>query len=113
MMIYVMLNSMIWFVVFVSGGTIVPSNWHEKEVFNWGMSKKEVPKWLRRIQRKLGGDRVSRIIHRKDVVELVDTGSTSRDSSRHGSSVVNGDVPATIERPQSFNARREQHPNAR
>ncbi|KAI1853547.1 hypothetical protein JX265_004122 [Neoarthrinium moseri] len=84
MFIYITLNTMIWVVVYLSGGRIVPANYEQKEVYNWGMGKKDMPTWMRKLGNAVSGKRQS-ISESKEAVDLVDTDSTIRNSSQHGS----------------------------
>ncbi|KAI0021866.1 xanthine/uracil permease family protein-like protein [Xylariomycetidae sp. FL0641] len=81
MMVYVVLNTMIWLVVKMTSGRVTPSNWHEKEVYHWGLARRDVPGWIKYIRRKLVGDDATEIA-RKDGVELVDCDSTLNHGSR-------------------------------
>lgn len=74
MMIYVVLNTMIWLVVYLSKGQITPSNWQEKEVYNWGMARRDVPAWMRAVKKTIARKRKEQA-SKKDVVELVDNDS--------------------------------------
>ena len=85
MMVYITLNSMIWFVVYLSDGRVVPSNWNEKEVYHCGLGKKDVPKWMLFIRNKILG-KSRRVEEQKVGVELADNASAERNSSRNGSS---------------------------
>ncbi|KAH8652498.1 permease family-domain-containing protein [Xylariales sp. PMI_506] len=84
MMVYVTLNTMIWVVVVSTGGRVTPANWHQKEVYNWSMRKQDMPEWMKKLGQKLSSKHRS-IMGRGDVVELVDTDSTLRNSSHNGS----------------------------
>lgn len=80
MMIYVALNTMIWLVVYLTQGRVTPCNWHEKEVYNWGMGKKDMPAWMRILGSKISRKRASESdgdSSRKDAVELVETDTWS------------------------------------
>ncbi|KAL7625551.1 hypothetical protein AAE478_004771 [Parahypoxylon ruwenzoriense] len=89
MMVYVVLNTMIWVVVQLSGGRVTPSNWHEKEVYNWGLGARDVPGWVKAIRQKIQPSHSRLDDERKDGVELVDNDSamdaTIKTSSRGGS----------------------------
>lgn len=96
MLVYVTLNIMIWLVVYISDGSVVPSNWNEKEVYHWGMGKKDVPKWMlwlwdNILRRGRRGE------EHKVAVELVDNDSAGRSNSRNGSTE---DKDAAIIRPR-------------
>jgi AGZA family xanthine/uracil permease-like MFS transporter len=91
MMVYVALNTMIWLVVYLTQGRVTPSNWHEKEVYNWGMGKRDMPTWMRILGSKMTRKQASDI-GRKDAVELVDTDSTARNSSQNCSAEDKDDV---------------------
>ncbi|KAI2619078.1 xanthine/uracil permease family protein-like protein [Hypomontagnella submonticulosa] len=87
MMVYVVLNTMIWVVVRLTNGRVTPSNWHEKEVYDWGMGTRDVPRWMKCIKRKLLPSRYHD--EHKDGVELVDNDSAlnaATDSSSRGNS---------------------------
>lgn len=75
---------MIWFVVYCSGGRVTPSNWREKEVYNFGMARKDLPAWMHMLRRRLRGG-PKRNIGLKDVIELVDNDSVAPSSSHRGS----------------------------
>lgn len=81
MMVYVALNSMIWLVVYASGGKVIPSSWHDKEVYSFGMSKKDIPSWMVAVRRKVLG-KIDGDSDSKDVVELVDNDNSARNSTR-------------------------------
>ncbi|KAI1319185.1 xanthine/uracil permease family protein-like protein [Xylariaceae sp. FL0255] len=85
MMVYIALNSLIWAVVRSTEGRVTPANWHEKEVYSFGLGRRDVPAWIRFIHRKLGGRQDSEVV-RKDGIELVDCGSTI-----HGSRSMSAD----------------------
>ncbi|KAI1079301.1 xanthine/uracil permease family protein-like protein [Whalleya microplaca] len=84
MMVYIVLNTMIWAVVRLTDGRITPSNWDEKEVYSWGLGKRDVPGWLRVIRKKFGRGR-SMDDSRKDGVELVDNDSAINSTINTGS----------------------------
>ena len=81
MMVYVALNSMIWVVVYASGGKVLPSSWHDKEVYSFGMSKKDIPSWMLAVRHKVLG-KIDGESDSKDVVELVDNEGSVRNSAR-------------------------------
>ncbi|KAK7967401.1 permease [Apiospora aurea] len=85
MLIYITLNTMIWFMVHFSDGKVVPSNWDQKEVYHWSMGKKDVRKWMLFIRNKIGGKGRRGEEEHKVAVELVDNDSGGRSSSRNGS----------------------------
>ncbi|KAI0881135.1 xanthine/uracil permease family protein-like protein [Annulohypoxylon maeteangense] len=94
MMVYVVLNTMIWVVVRLTKGRVVPSNWHEKEVYDWGMASRDVPGWMKSIQRRILPTRFH-IDDTKDDVELVDNDSAinaANSISRSNSAEDNKDV---------------------
>ncbi|CAJ2508103.1 Uu.00g092890.m01.CDS01 [Anthostomella pinea] len=84
MMVYVVLNTMIWMVVYLTGSRVTPSNWQEKEVYNWGMGKRDVPGWMMFVRRKFTGEPAGKP-NPKNVVELVDCDSTINHGSRSAS----------------------------
>ncbi|KAK6062389.1 permease [Seiridium cupressi] len=84
MFVYVVLNTMIWAVVHFTDGRITPANYNEKEVYNWAMSRRDMPTWMRKIADKISGSRQS-AVGRKETIELADTDSTIRNSSHSGS----------------------------
>jgi AGZA family xanthine/uracil permease-like MFS transporter len=92
MMVYIILNTMIWSVVHLSDGRVTPANWHDKEIYNWGVGKKDMPTWMRWIWKMVPLRRRQSMIGRKNVVELVDNDSTIRNSSHHGSSDKGDDI---------------------
>lgn len=86
-MVYVVLNTMIWVVVQLTGGRVTPSNWQEKEVYDWGLGARDLPGWLKGLK-KMMPDHLQASI-RKDGVELVDNDSAmnaATDSSSRGNS---------------------------
>jgi adenine/guanine/hypoxanthine permease len=105
MLIYLVLNTMIWAVVFLSRGKVLPANYHEKEVYNWGRGKQSMPKWMRGLIQKITGtNRVSRFMNRKDVVELVETDSAKRTSSHNdpAQAAKDEEVPRRSASPKEF-----------
>ncbi|KAI1487505.1 xanthine/uracil permease family protein-like protein [Biscogniauxia mediterranea] len=84
MMVYIVLNTMVWVVVQGSNGRITPSNWHEKEVYHWGLGKKDIPSWMRYIRRKIVGESEEDLA-RKQGVELGDCDSTINNGSHTAS----------------------------
>ncbi|KAI5924640.1 xanthine/uracil permease family protein-like protein [Camillea tinctor] len=84
MMVYIALNTMVWIVVQCSNGRIIPANWYEKEVYNWGMGKKDVPSWMGYIRRKVLGESEEDLT-RKQGVELGDCDSTINAGSNSAS----------------------------
>ncbi|KAI0396152.1 hypothetical protein F5Y17DRAFT_420522, partial [Xylariaceae sp. FL0594] len=84
MMVYIVLNTMIWAVVKLTSGKVTPANWHEKEVFSFGLGRRELPGWMRFIRRKLFGEHVTEEV-RKDGIELADCDSTINHGSRSAS----------------------------
>lgn len=95
MLVYITLNTMIWVVVYLTDGRVVPSNWNEKEVYRFGFGKKDVPKWMLFIRDKMLG-KGRRVEEHKVAVELVDNASAERNSSRNGST----DDKVVVVRPQ-------------
>ncbi|OTA94357.1 hypothetical protein M434DRAFT_10748 [Hypoxylon sp. CO27-5] len=88
MMVYVVLNTMIWAVVKLTNDRVTPSNWHEKEVYDWGMGARTLPGWLKCLQRKVLPTRFQ-TDETKDGVELVDNDSAmnaATDSSSRSNS---------------------------
>lgn len=88
-MVYVVLNTMIWGIVKLTGGRVTPSNWHEKEVYDWGLGSRDLPGWVSYLQRNVLPAR----FHpdgRKDGVELVDNDSAihGADTSSRGNSAA-------------------------
>ncbi|KAI1262168.1 xanthine/uracil permease family protein-like protein [Xylariaceae sp. FL1019] len=89
MMVYIVLNTMIWAVVKFTSEKVTPSNWHEKEVYHFGFGARDVPKWIRLLYRKAAGESVSEVV-RKDGIELVDCDSTINHNSRSASAEGKG-----------------------
>ncbi|XXH00439.1 hypothetical protein Hte_006784 [Hypoxylon texense] len=90
MMVYVLLNTMIWSVVKLTGGRVTPSNWHEKEVYDWGLGTGDLPGWVRYLQRNVIPARFQ-TDGRNDGVELADNDSVVKihgatDTSSRGNS---------------------------
>ena len=76
-MVYVVLNTMIWIIVRTTNGRVIPSNWHEKEVYSWGVTSRDAPSWVKRIAGKLMPGRfwADADDSQKGDVELVDNES--------------------------------------
>ncbi|KAI1436018.1 xanthine/uracil permease family protein-like protein [Xylaria sp. CBS 124048] len=83
MMVYIVLNTMIWMVVNLTNGKVTPANWEEKEVYSFGLAKRDFPLWARFIRRKLFGEPATE--DRKDGMELADCDSTINHGSRSAS----------------------------
>ncbi|KAI1768707.1 xanthine/uracil permease family protein-like protein [Hypoxylon sp. FL1150] len=100
MMVYVVLNTMIWSVVKLTGGRVTPSNWHEKEVYDWGLGARVLPGWVRYFQRNVLPARFQPD-GRKDGVELVDNDSAihGADSSSRGNSAEDKEMHGLPEHP--------------
>ncbi|KAI8958549.1 permease family-domain-containing protein [Daldinia sp. FL1419] len=113
MMVYIVLNSMIFFVVWASRGRITPSNWHEKEVYNWGLGSRDIPNWMKRIAGKVMPSRFE-TNSQKGAVELVDNDSAmnaaTEISSRGHSGHENKD-PYIIESPTHHPRMRRHDPD--
>ncbi|KAI1342236.1 xanthine/uracil permease family protein-like protein [Xylariaceae sp. FL0016] len=84
MMVYVVLNTMIWTVVQLTNGRVTPSNWAEKEVYRFGMGRTDIPSWMTYVHRKVSGSTDTEVA-RKEALELVDCDSTINHGSRSGS----------------------------
>ncbi|GAP87583.2 putative inner membrane protein yieg [Rosellinia necatrix] len=84
MMVYIVLNTMIWVVVKLTKGRVTPANWQEKEVYSFGIGRRDMPNWMRFVRRKLFGEHTARGV-RKDGIELVDCDSTINHGSRSAS----------------------------
>ncbi|KAI0876594.1 xanthine/uracil permease family protein-like protein [Hypoxylon argillaceum] len=84
MMVYVVLNTMIWIVVKLTNGRVTPSNWQEKEVYSFGFGRRDMPTWMRFIRRKFFGEHPTGGV-RKDGIELADCDSTMDHASRSAS----------------------------
>jgi adenine/guanine/hypoxanthine permease len=101
MMVYVILNTMIWFVVFLSGGRIEPANYEEKEVYNFGFGRRDLPAWAKIMRRKVRR-RGSLAINTKHAVDVPDNDSTIHNgSSRMESAEDDKDMYALTERARS------------
>ncbi|KAI1098240.1 xanthine/uracil permease family protein-like protein [Jackrogersella minutella] len=105
MMVYVVLNTMIWVVVRLSNDRVTPSNWHEKEVYDWGMGSRDVPGWMKSLKRKVLPARFQ-TDDAKDGVELVDNDSAmnaaTNSISRSNSAEDQKDEEHVVEsRPQA------------
>ncbi|KAI1133849.1 xanthine/uracil permease family protein-like protein [Hypoxylon sp. FL0543] len=95
MMVYVVLNTMIWVVVRLTNNRVTPSNWQEKEVYDWGMGARDLPQWMKCLRRKCLPARFQPDAA-KDGVELVDndsavhavTDASSRSNSADGEKEV-------------------------
>lgn len=100
-MVYVVLNTMIWSVVKLTGGKVTPSNWHEKEVYDWGLGARDLPGWVRYLQRNVLPARFQ-TDGRKDGVELVDNDSAihgATDTSSRGNSAEDKEMHGLQEHP--------------
>ncbi|KAI1176145.1 xanthine/uracil permease family protein-like protein [Nemania sp. FL0916] len=84
MMVYVVLNTMIWTVVKSTNGRVTPANWHEKEVYHFGFGKRDLPGWVRFLRRKIPTENATGGV-RKDGIELADCDSTLDHGSRNAS----------------------------
>ena len=100
MMTYIVLNTMIWAVVYLSGHRIEPSNYEDKEVYRWGMTKRDLPRWIRFI-RKVVFRRGDSVDHTKDDIDIADNDSTIHNGSSRLGSADNKDVFALSERTRS------------
>ncbi|OTB05234.1 hypothetical protein M426DRAFT_57254 [Hypoxylon sp. CI-4A] len=99
MMVYVVLNTMIWIVVKLTNGRVTPSNWHEKEVYDWGLGARDVPGWIKFLRRRVLPARLQ-TGYAKDGVELVDNDSAMNaptDSSSRGNSAEENKDPRILE----------------
>lgn len=81
MLVYIVLNTMIWMVVKLTGGRVTPANWQEKEVYSFGVGRRDMPNWMQFIYRKLFGEHPTGGV-RKDGIELADCDSTINHASR-------------------------------
>ncbi|KAI8627711.1 xanthine/uracil permease family protein-like protein [Xylariaceae sp. FL1651] len=84
MMVYIVLNTMIWAVVKLTSGRVTPANWQEKEVYSFGLGRRDLPTWVRFIRRKLFGEHITEVV-RKEGIELADCDSTINHGSRSAS----------------------------
>ncbi|KAI0407480.1 xanthine/uracil permease family protein-like protein [Xylaria palmicola] len=84
MLVYVVLNTMIWMVVKLTNGRVTPANWQEKEVYSFGLGRRDTPAWVRFIHRKLSFGHATGGV-RKDGIELADCDSTINHGSRSAS----------------------------
>ncbi|KAI1750107.1 xanthine/uracil permease family protein-like protein [Xylaria castorea] len=84
MMVYIVLNTMIWAVVQLTSGRVTPANWQSKEVYSFGFGKRDMPAWMRFVRHKLFPDHATGGI-RKDGIELADCDSTINHGSRSAS----------------------------
>lgn len=101
MFTYIVLNTMIWAVVHFTSGRVTPTDYHMKEVYNWGMGKRDMPTWMLKLEQLLSRHRSTSDSH-KDVVELVDTGSTIRNSSHNSSATDKRDtMPPSLPQDQT------------
>lgn len=83
MLVYIVLNTMIWAVVYLSANRLEPANYEDKEVYRWGMSS--LPRWMRYIRKLVLGEK-NVGPGTKDSIDLVDNDSTiNNGSSRLGS----------------------------
>ncbi|KAI1111757.1 xanthine/uracil permease family protein-like protein [Nemania sp. NC0429] len=81
MMVYIVLNTMIWIVVKTTRGKVTPANWQSKEVYSFGFTRRDMPSWMRFVRRKLFGENPTGGI-RKEGIELADCDSTIDQGSR-------------------------------
>lgn len=85
MLVYVVLNTMIWAVVYLSAHRFEPANYEDKEVYRWGLSSKSLPKWMRYVRKLVWGKKKAGP-DTKDSMDLADNDSTiNNGSSRLGS----------------------------
>ncbi|KAI1468927.1 permease family-domain-containing protein [Daldinia caldariorum] len=105
MMVYVVLNTMIFFIVWATKGRVTPSNWEEKEVYDWGLGSRDVPRWMKRVARKVMPGRFE-TNSQKDAVELVDNESAMNAGTDTSSRRHSGDEHKDLDILQS-------HPQAR
>lgn len=92
-MVYVVLNTVIWLVVKSTGGRVVPSNYNEKEVYDWGLGG-GLPGWMKFLKGKMIPSRFQSS-ERKSAVELVDNDSAmnaARESSSRGNPAEDKDI---------------------
>ncbi|TRX92976.1 hypothetical protein FHL15_006114 [Xylaria flabelliformis] len=84
MLVYIVLNTMIWAVVQFTSGRVTPANWQSKEVYSFGLGKRDMPAWVRFVRRRFFPDHATEGI-RKDGIELADCDSTINHGSRSAS----------------------------
>ncbi|KAH8161366.1 hypothetical protein CIB48_g6879 [Xylaria polymorpha] len=65
-------------------GRVTPANWQSKEVYSFGVGKRDMPAWMRFVRHKLFPDHATGGI-RKDGIELADCDSTINHGSRSAS----------------------------
>jgi adenine/guanine/hypoxanthine permease len=97
MMVYIVLNTMIWGVVKLTSGKVTPANWHEKEVYSFGLGRRDLPWWVQFIRRKLFGEHITEVVQ-KDGIELADCDSTINHGSR-SASAEGKQIQVTANRP--------------
>ncbi len=100
MVTYIILNTTIWAVVYLSANRLEPSNYGEKEVYRWGMGSKGVPKWMKFI-RKLVLRRNNAVSGTKDSIDIADNDSTINNGSSRFGSAENKDIYALSDRARS------------
>ncbi|KAI1349559.1 xanthine/uracil permease family protein-like protein [Xylaria sp. FL0043] len=105
MMVYIVLNTMIWSVVKLTRGRATPANWHMKEVYSFGYGRRDLPGWVRFLRRKLFGEHITEVV-RKDGIELADCDSTINHGSR-SASAEGKPIQVLSSRPQPHGRHRD------
>ncbi|RYP02839.1 hypothetical protein DL764_005559 [Monosporascus ibericus] len=100
MMVYVVLNTLIWAVVYLSGEQIKPSNYEDKEVYRWGMSASDIPRWVNFLRRFVLR-RKNAAPGTKDAIDLADNDSTINNGSSRLGSADNKEIYALSDRARS------------
>ncbi|RYP59911.1 hypothetical protein DL769_008330 [Monosporascus sp. CRB-8-3] len=100
MMVYVVLNTLIWAVVYLSGEQIKPSNYEDKEVYRWGMSASDLPGWVNFLRRFVL-KRKNAAPGTKDAIDLGDNDSTINNGSSRLGSADNKEIYALSDRARS------------
>ncbi|KAK7750623.1 hypothetical protein SLS62_007470 [Diatrype stigma] len=86
MLVYVVLNTMIWSVVYLTANSLEPVNYEDKEVYRWGMSTRNLPFWMKFIRKRVLRKNNDEAPGTKDCIDLADNDSTiNNGSSRLGS----------------------------
>lgn len=106
MLVYVVLNTMIWSVVYLTANRLEPVNYEDKEVYRWGMN---LPFWMKFIRKRVLRKNNDEAPGNKDCIDLADNDSTiNNGSSRLGSADVK-EIYALSDRARSPRSPLELH----
>lgn len=107
MLVYVVLNTMIWAVVYLSANRLEPANYEDKEVYRWGMSSRSLPRWMRYIGKLVLGKNAGP--GTKDSIDLADNDSTINNGSSRLGSADTKEIYALSDRARSPRSHLEIH----